>query len=91
VTNTVVVTVLIHSFLHYTRDFPEGQVRTVLISSLYEVLFWSQYSVGVRGTLTIRSQCAVFSANVRSEPAGTSGPSASLTAQAAVREQGSEL
>ncbi len=31
---------IIHSFIHYTRDFPEGQVRTVLISSLYEVLFW---------------------------------------------------
>jgi len=31
---------LLHSFIHYTRDFPEGQVRTVLISSLYEVLFW---------------------------------------------------
>ncbi len=24
----------IHSFIHYTRDFPEGQVRTVLVSSL---------------------------------------------------------
>ena len=30
----------LHSFIHHTRDFPEGQVRTVLISSLYEVLFW---------------------------------------------------
>ena len=30
----------VSTFIHYTRDFPEGQVRTVLISSLYEVLFW---------------------------------------------------
>ena len=32
----------IHAFIHYTHDFPEGQVRTVLISSLFWQLAYQQ-------------------------------------------------
>ncbi len=59
---TATAPVAYHSFINDTRDFPEGQVRTILISSLYPVA----YAEAPRGRETADRPIAVHARSMMS-------------------------